>query len=99
MSKKSRAYKPKACYLCGKNGRADRLEMHHVFGGRYRKKSERYGAVVYLCGEECHRNGRNAVHRNRTVNLALKEEFQRRIMAEHGWTVEKFIEEFGKNYT
>lgn len=41
MSKKSRAYKPKACYLCGKNGRADRLEMHHVFGGPYRKKSEK----------------------------------------------------------
>ena len=99
MSKKSRANKPKACYLCGKNGRADRLEMHHVFGGRYRKKSEKYGAVVYLCGEECHRNGRNAVHRNRAVNMALKEEFQRRIMAEHRWTVEKFIEEFGKNYT
>ena len=66
---------------------------------RARPASIAGGAVVYLCGEECHRNGRNAVHRNRAVNLALKEEFQRRIMAERGWTVEKFIEEFGKNYT
>lgn len=99
MSKKSRGRKPKRCYLCGKNGQADRLEMHHVFGGAYKKKSEKYGAMVALCGEECHRNGRNAVHRNRMVNNALKEEFQRKIMKEQGWTVEQFISEFGKNYT
>ena len=99
MSKKSRAYKPKACYLCGRNGNGDPLEMHHVFGGAYRSKSERYGAVVDLCGERCHRNGKESVHRNRAVSDALKEEFQRKIMHEQGWTVEQFVLEFGRNYT
>ena len=47
----------KRCFLCGKNGAADPLERHHIFGGPNRGKSEKYGLVVLLCGEECHRNG------------------------------------------
>ena len=89
----------KACFLCGKNGSCDPLERHHVFGGPYKWKSEMYGAMVYLCGEECHRNGKGAVHRNRVVSDSLKEHFQRKIMAEQDWTVQQFAEEFGKNYT
>lgn len=100
MSKKSRAAnRSRRCYRCGRNGNGDPLERHHVFGGAYRSKSERYGAVVDLCGDRCHRNGPNAVHRNRFVSDTLKEEFQRKIMAEQGWTVEQFVLEFGKNYT
>lgn len=89
----------KSCFLCGKNGQGDPLELHHVFNGPYKWKSEMYGAMVYLCGEECHRNGKGAVHRNRAVSDSLKEHFQRKIMAEQGWNVNRFVEEFGKNYT
>lgn len=62
------------CYLCGRNHTADPcgLETHHVFGGPNRKYSERYGLKVRLCGERCHRNGANSVHRNHQVNLSLK---------------------------
>ena len=52
------------CFLCGRNDPSDPLEHHHIFGAAYRKKSEKYGLVVYLCGNRCHRNGRGAVHRN-----------------------------------
>lgn len=62
-------------------------------------KSERYGAKVDLCGLRCHREGKESVHKNAAVARALKEEFQRKIMAEQGWTVQQFVEEFGKNYT
>ena len=100
MSKKSRAVnRSRRCYLCGRNGNGDPLERHHVFNGAYRMKSERYGAVVDLCGRRCHRESTESVHRNAAVNLALKEEFQRKIMAEQDWTVEQFVDEFGKNYT
>ena len=50
------------CFLCGKNGSEDPLDLHHVFGGPYRKKSEKYGLVVYLCHHDCHIFGKNAVH-------------------------------------
>lgn len=33
----------RACWLCGKNGNGDPLELHHIFGGAMRSKSEKYG--------------------------------------------------------
>lgn len=89
----------KRCALCGKNGQGDQLEKHHVFfGQKQRKLSEKYGAVVYLCGDSCHRNGKFSVHRNRYIDLALKEQYQRKIMAHYNWTIEDWIKVFGKNY-
>ena len=69
-----------------------------MFGGAYRKKSEKYGAVVWLCGDRCHRNGTAAVHRNATNNRFLKRIFQRRIMEREHWDMDRWIQEFGKNY-
>ena len=43
----------KRCFLCGRNDSGDPLERHHIFGGANRKKSEKYGLVVYLCGNRC----------------------------------------------
>lgn len=86
------------CYLCGRNGSGDPLDKHHVFGGAYRKKSEKLGLCVYLCHQRCHESGENAVHRNADVNHALKAEFQRIAMEEQDWTEEDFIREFGRNY-
>jgi len=88
------------CYFCRKNGSGDPLERHHVFGGNHadRKKSEKYGAVVDLCGNACHRNGEHAVHRDGDVMRGLRREFQVKIMAEQGWTEAEFIRKFGKSY-
>ena len=86
------------CWLCGRNGQGDRLEHHHIFGGSSRKKSEKYGLVVLLCGERCHRNGKDAVHKSKATMQKLHEYGQRKAMEDNGWTVEDFRFEFGKNY-
>ena len=89
----------KTCFLCGRNGSLDRLEKHHIFGGRaYRSKSERYGLYVWLCGDRCHRLGEKAAHNCRETDLTLKRWGQRKAMKEQGWDIPRFIREFGKNY-
>lgn len=82
----------KECYICG---RTDWLERHHVFFGPFRKKSEKYGLVVYLC-HWCHNEPPNGVHFNHKNDLKLKAEFQKRFMNEHPEM--DFIKEFGRNY-
>ena len=86
------------CWLCGRNGAADRLDRHHIFPGAYRDKSERYGLVVYLCHDRCHENGIYAVHHNAQTMRDLKRYGQQKAMEEQGWSTEDFIREFGKNY-
>lgn len=89
------------CYLCKRNSHADYfgLDEHHVFGGKgIRPISEKYGLKVYLCHNDCHEYGENAVHRNAEVDLMLKQKAQRKAMKYYGWSVEDFIDIFGKNY-
>lgn len=86
------------CWLCGRNGNGDPLDRHHIYNGPYRKKSEKYGLVVYLCHTRCHEFGPEAVHRNAENMRKLKQWGQEKAMQENGWTVEKFREVFGKNY-
>ena len=87
------------CWLCGKTQYGlNRPERHHIFGGANRKKSEKYGLVVYLCGDSCHRNGPKAAHQNKETMQRLHEYGQRKAMKENDWTVDDFRREFGKNY-
>ena len=86
------------CYICGRNGYADRLEWHHVFGGSNRDNSEDFGLVVHICGERCHRNGKESVHRNAKVDRALKAAAQECAMVRYGLTVEQFRKIFRKSY-
>lgn len=88
----------KECWLCGANGSSDPLDRHHIFGGSFRKKSEKYGLVVYLCHKKCHIFGPISAHQNKETMDRLHEYGQRRAMQENGWTVDDFIKEFGKNY-
>ncbi len=88
----------RTCFFCGRNGNGDPLERHHVFGGAYRKKSDKYGAVVWLCGNKCHREGPQSMHKNVYNNRFLKRIFQRRIMEREHWDMDRWIKEFGKNY-
>lgn len=89
---------PRTCWLCGRNGNGDPLERHHVLGGPNRKLSEKYGLVVYLCGDRCHRNGPRAAHQNAETALRLKQYGQEKAMQEQGWTVDDFRRIFGRNY-
>lgn len=88
----------KRCWLCGRNGANDPLDCHHIFGGPYRSKSDKYGLTVYLCHNNCHIFGDKAVHRNKDNMIKLRRYGQKKVMEEQGWTVEQFISEFGKNY-
>lgn len=84
------------CWLCGRtNGQIDR---HHIFGGPFRQKSERYGLVVDLCHDSCHIFGEYSAHQSKETALELHQYGQRKAMEEQGWTTEDFIAEFGRNY-
>lgn len=83
------------CWLCGASGQ---LDLHHLYGGPYRKKSEKYGLVVYLCHDSCHIFGPLAAHQNKDTMTMLHQYGQRKAMAEQGWSTEDFIREFGRNY-
>ena len=89
---------PRKCWRCGRNGAADPLDHHHIFGGPNRKKSEKLGLVVDLCHSQCHLYGPQAAHRSKETMQALHEYGQRKAMEENGWTVKDFIREFGRNY-
>ena len=86
------------CWLCGRNGMQDHLDLHHIFGGSFREKSERYGLTVLLCHSRCHLYGVSAAHQSRDTMNRIKEYGQRKIMSEQGWSIDRFRREFGKNY-
>nr|DAV56310.1 MAG TPA: Recombination enhancement, RecA-dependent nuclease [Caudoviricetes sp.] len=84
----------KRCFMCGTTSR---IERHHIFGGAYRKKSEREGLVVYLC-HECHNEPPNGVHHNRSNMDWLRAIGQKSWMGHYGKTADDFIKEYGRNY-
>ena len=87
------------CFLCGKNGWGDPLEKHHIFGGNpNRQLSEKYGLYVWLCGNECHRNGKASAHMNAKTAQMLHEYGEKKWLEETGGTIEDFIKIFGRNY-
>lgn len=86
------------CWLCGRDGRTDPLDKHHIFGAANKKKSDRYGLIVDLCHHDCHIFGPKAAHNNAETMKALHEYGQKKAMEENNWTIEDFIREFGRNY-
>lgn len=90
-------YNGRQCFLCGRNGCADPLDRHHIFGG-LRKKSEKYGLVVDLCHHRCHEYGEAAAHQSEQTMDKLHRWGQRKAMTEQGWSVDEFVRQFGKNY-
>ena len=83
------------CYLCGMNRNLEPLDEHHVFAGGNRQLSEKYGLKVYLHHNKCHLYG---VHKDGEMANKLKADVQRKAMEHYGWTVDDFIEIFGRNY-
>ena len=87
------------CYLCGGRGTSlDPLDVHHVFFGALRSKSDRYGLTVYLHHNKCHIFGRDAVHVNRATDLAIKKRAQLAAMKKYGWTEQDFRDRFYKSF-
>lgn len=94
----------KECYLCRKAAEAagfygaltDKgLHRHHViFGKGYRNLSEQYGLWVYLCYE--HHEGDGGVHKNKEINVELRQQAERAFLKEH--TIDQWRRIFTRNY-
>lgn len=82
------------CFLCGN---WEQLEEHHIFSGPFRPISTKYKLTVRVC-PRCHREDRDAIHRSGATRLEVQKYGQRKAMREQGWSVEEFVEVFGKNY-
>lgn len=82
------------CFICHTQ---NWLEWHHVYGGAFRKKSDKLGLVVRLC-HWCHNEAPNGVHHNREIRRNLQAYAQHKTMKELNWSTEDFIKEFGRNY-
>lgn len=81
------------CRLCGKHGI---MERHHVFGGVYRKTSDRIeGCVVTLC-PECHRH----IHSSKgwEDKQQLQCDIQYEVMDANEWTVRDWLKLWGKSW-
>lgn len=86
------------CWWCGANGAVDPLDLHHVYSGPLRGKSEEYGLTVWLCHHAHHIFGAEAVHRNRSVRELLQRYAQETAMEYYEWTEDDFRRIFGKSY-
>ena len=79
----------KVCYVSGSR---QNLDSHHIFGGPYRKWSEKYGLKVWL---------RHDIHmdlhdRDNELKRRLQREAQEIFEKTH--TREEFMKIFGRNY-
>lgn len=82
------------CFICGKYCQT---ECHHIFGGANRKKSEKLGLKIDLC-HQCHNEPPCGVHFDKIINIYIKALGQQQAMQFYNWTIEKFIQEIGRNY-
>lgn len=81
------------CLLCGST---NNVERHHIFfGTANRKISDKYKLIVPLCA--FHHRGDNSVHRNRELDLKVKQLGQK-VFEEKIGSREDFRRLFGKSY-
>lgn len=78
------------CSICG---RFTLCDPHHVFQGTARRLSDKYDAVIYLC-RACH----DEIHRHPAAYEWLKAKAQTEVMFRQGWSLEEWMQHFGKNY-
>lgn len=76
------------CKMCGMPGDT---EIHHIYPGAHRKKSDDYDFVIEVC-RFCHRS----IHDNPDVMRALKRKTQ--IEFEKKYSHEEFIRRMGKSW-
>lgn len=80
----------RVCMLCG----SPYVEWHHVFFGRNKDNSTKYGLVVPLCPG--HHRGNESPHMDRDIDLMLKAKGQKAFEEIYGH--DKFMEVFDMNY-
>ena len=82
----------KECYITGS---ICDLHEHHIYPGKNRKISEKYGFKVWL-RSDWHNMRDYGVHFNKNLDLRLKQECQAKFEETH--TREEFIKLIGKSY-
>lgn len=81
----------KECYVCKSTLN---LHKHHIFEGRNRNNSEKYGCWCWLCAR--HHNMSDAgVHFNKELDIRLKQTTQKAFESKYK---EDFISIFRRNY-
>ena len=93
MMAKSIISNDKECYVCHT---MQNLHKHHIYEGTAnRKKSDKYGCWIWLCGKH-HNLSNKGIHFNKNLDNYVKVETQKKLeeMYGHEW----FMETFGKNY-
>ena len=70
------------------------LHEHHVFDGRNRQNSDKWGMTVWLC--QRHHTGEEGIHLNEKQSFKLKAAAQRVFERKYGH--DKFMEVFRRNY-
>lgn len=78
------------CYICG----ISNPEIHHIYFGKNRNNSTKYGCVVPLC--YAHHRGNSGVHHNHQLDLRLKQDCQRQFQV--AYPNLDFASIFYKNY-
>ena len=82
------------------NQRYEDTHRHEIFfGTANRKKSIKYGLVVFIRPED-HNMSEYGVHNRKGLEFDMyqKKLGQERTMDEYSWTTEEFIEIFGRSY-
>ncbi len=82
------------------NQRYEGTHRHEIFfGTANRKKSIKYGLVVFIRPED-HNMSEYGVHNRKgyEFDMYLKKLGQERAMDEYAWTTDDFIDIFGKSY-
>ena len=84
-----------SCYICKRRAYT---ELHHIFYGKNRKKSDEDKIIVWLC-PNCHR-GTNGVHGKKGHNFDnyLKKIGQKTWQMYYNRSTEEFIKRYGRNY-
>lgn len=80
------------CYFCGSTRN---LHHHHIFNGSNRHYSEQYKemCVIRLCARH-----HELIHKDQTLDLAIKKKAEQLMLDNLNWTQEDFIKVFHKNY-
>ena len=77
-------------------GTTQDLHSHHIFfGQKHHKWSEKYGLKVWLCSKH-HNISNEGVHKNRVLDLQIKQIAQREFEDTYGH--DEFMRIFGRNY-
>ncbi|MEF9968410.1 MAG: hypothetical protein RR766_07825, partial [Longicatena sp.] len=77
--------------VCYRTGSTLNLHKHHVFGGAFRNKSEKYGLYIYL-RSDWHNMTPYAIHIDKKFDLIVKQIAQRKFEEIYGH--DKFMEVF-----